>query len=116
MAHRSSRTPTHTSLARSQSMNLRRNGWRWFPYQGLGLFSQAVVKLSLTRDARGSLGQAYALDAILSRQRARYLETPDVHGPMALQEIRDFAPDLGPSLAPPILKESLSSIPALGVC
>jgi hypothetical protein len=98
-------------------MNLRRNGWRWFPYQALGLFSQAVVKLSLTRDgARGSLGHAYALDAILSRQRARYLETPDVHGPMALQQIRDFAPDFGPSLAAPILKESLSSIPALGAC
>jgi peptidoglycan/xylan/chitin deacetylase (PgdA/CDA1 family) len=107
---------TLRQLVRNQTRNLRCNGWRWLVYQGAAVFSRltsaprendAVVDLSRP-------GSEYLLERVLARPNVAFVSTLDIHGDDALASIRGFAPDVGLSLATPILKEALFSIPRLG--
>src|SRR5215471_13520636 len=100
-------------LIRSQWRNLRRNGWRWIPYQAGDLLSRVFPGASAP-DAPGAPGFEYTPAALAARPNLRILEFANIHAPDALEAVRSFAPDLGISLAAPILKEPLFSIPRLG--
>ena len=107
---------TLRQLVRNQLRNLRRNGWRWLVHQCAAVFSR-LASASPADDAAADLsrpGSEYLLERVLARPNVASFATPDIHGDDALASIRDFAPDIGLSLATPILKEALFSIPRLG--
>jgi peptidoglycan/xylan/chitin deacetylase (PgdA/CDA1 family) len=105
----------------NQILNFKRNGWRWIPYQ---LWEIVQLGLKLLRSgqlsgnafvANPSVGpQRFDLAALKGLPNVRLERVADIHGEDALRLVRDFAPDLGLSLAAPILKRPLFSIPRLG--
>lgn len=106
---------TVPQLLRSQRMNLRRNGWRWIPYQLVDVWQRIVQRGRAAPVARADVpGADCAMQALLARGNVRLLTVPDIHAESTLAEVRAFAPTLGLSLAAPILRRPLFSIPALG--
>jgi peptidoglycan/xylan/chitin deacetylase (PgdA/CDA1 family)/folate-dependent phosphoribosylglycinamide formyltransferase PurN len=103
-------------LVRNQWRNLKKNGWRWIPYQaGEILRTLSTRTTSGTREvAFDGPGGVYDLDRLLTRPNVQLLETRDLHSEAVLAQVRSFAPDLGLSLAAPILKAALFEIPRLG--
>ena len=100
-------------LLRNQWRNLRRNGWRWVPYQLADLIARLAPDKAI-RAADAAPGCEYTRAAIEARPNVRLLEVADIHADDALQATRSFAPDLGLSLAAPILRRSLFAVPRLG--
>lgn len=100
-------------LLRNQRLNLRRNGWRWIPYQVVNILGR-LRRASPARPQEGAPGAEYTLDALQSAGRLRIERVPDLHGEPCLDAVRAFAPDLGLSLGPPILRPSLFEIPRMG--
>lgn len=92
-------------------LNLRRNGWRWIPYQA----SDAGRRILARRQPR-SKASPWQKDwaAFLARPEVTVMEVDDMSAASALGQVEAFKPDLGLSLAAPILKRSLFSIPRFG--
>jgi peptidoglycan/xylan/chitin deacetylase (PgdA/CDA1 family) len=106
---------TFRQLLRSQWLNLIRNGWRWIPYQLSDLIDRVAARRSAAAPSRPNRpGAEFSLEALLARPNVRLLRVDDLHGESVLRAVREFAPDLGLSLAAPILRRPLFSIPALG--
>jgi len=106
---------TVRQLLGNQWLNLRRNGWRWIPYQLAELVSRVAARRSAAApDRRDGPGTEFSVESLLARPNVRLLRVDDLHGESALRAVREFAPDLGLSLAAPILRRTLFSIPALG--
>ena len=101
-------------LARNQWRNLRRNGWRWIPYQVGEACRLLWTSQPTGRTLAPAPGEEFSLAALRRNPRVRLLEVPDLHAPDALKVIRDFSPDLGIALAAPILRRPLFSIPLQG--
>jgi peptidoglycan/xylan/chitin deacetylase (PgdA/CDA1 family) len=99
-------------LMKSQWRNLRRNGWRWIPYQAADLLARAFARAE-TDDARAP-GADSSMAALESRPRFRIVWCADLHSTETVAEVTAFGPDLGVSLAAPILRKTLFSIPRLG--
>ena len=109
------RPPKHAArLARNQWRNLRRNGWRWIPYQVREACHLLWASQPPGHTVAQAPGEEFSLAALHLNSRVRLLEVPDIHAPDTLKEIRDFSPDLGIALAAPILKPRLFSIPVQG--
>lgn len=108
-------TPRKTArqLLKSQLVNLRKNGWRWIPHQ---LRDIAVRLLPRGQHNAGpaSPGGEYELSALVERANVRICRVADVHADESLRLVREFAPELGLSLAAPILRSSLFTLPRLG--
>ncbi|MEO8133051.1 MAG: polysaccharide deacetylase family protein [Betaproteobacteria bacterium] len=102
-------------LLRNQWRNIRKNGWRWFPYQARDMAARLALKLRRHPTRFGAApGEQYEASKILCSTTVRHLRVPDIHGEDVLGRVREFAPDLGISLAAPILKASLFELPARG--
>lgn len=99
-------------LLRGQWVNLRRNGWRWIPYQLADLWSRMSARQ--TPAARPGPGSEYSYEALLARPNVCIDEVGDLHALATLERVREFGPELGLSLAAPILRRALFSIPARG--
>ena len=103
-----------SQLLRSQQLNLKRNGWRWIPYQALEI-ARLVWQRTQERQAPGSERvHDFSVRALQKRANFQVEHVQDIHAPEVLQRVRDYRPDLGLSLAAPILRRSLFSIPRLG--
>lgn len=100
-------------LLRNQWRNLRRNGWRWVPYQIADLAVHPSQDNAIG-DANDAPGGEYTRAAVEARPNLRVLEEADIHSDDAVHAVRAFAPDLGLSLAAPILRRSLFATPRLG--
>jgi sugar transferase (PEP-CTERM/EpsH1 system associated) len=100
-------------LLKNEWNNVRRNGWRWIPYQIGELASRVVSGVSEAAGGRGP-GSEYELDALLARPNLRLLRVDDLHAESAVQEVLGFAPELGLSLAAPILRRTVFGLPTLG--
>ena len=98
-------------LLRNQWRNVRRHGLRWITYQARELvyrfFHHAPLRLS-----PGMPGYDRTLQALGNRVDVKHVA--DIHAPATLDAVRAFAPALGLSLAAPILRKPLYSIPTLG--
>ena len=106
---------TLTQLLRSQWINLRRNGWRWIPYQMSDLIDRVAARWSAPVQLPPHRpGHEFTVEALLARPNLRLLRVEDLNGPQAVSAVREFRPDLGLSLAAPILRRALFSIPAHG--
>lgn len=112
LVHSPQRSPRR--LLRNQWLNLKRNGWRWIPYQLVDLWRRIAPGTAHTLAARPGPGDEYALDALGRLRGLRIERVGDIHAPSSLDLVRRFAPDLGLSLAAPILRRPLFSIPRLG--
>jgi methionyl-tRNA formyltransferase/peptidoglycan/xylan/chitin deacetylase (PgdA/CDA1 family) len=104
---------TAAKLLKSQWRNLRRNGWRWIPYQIADLWRRIATRPERPVDAKVP-GRAFSLKEFKARPNVRVLYVPDIHAEPVLRKVREFAPRLGLSLAAPVLRRALFSIPTLG--
>lgn len=100
-------------LLGSQWRNLKRNGWRWVPYQAADML-QRIRERFAAADQPGSIGEEYSADALRARANVRILKVADINSESTCAAVREFGPDLGQSLAAPILRPALFSIPRLG--
>jgi methionyl-tRNA formyltransferase len=99
---------------RAEWRNLERNGWRWILHR-LGAIVTTLTARDRKNDGAPSWpGQRFRLDAVRRLPRLRWLEAPDIHATQVLESVRAFAPDLGLSLAAPILEPALFELPRLG--
>jgi methionyl-tRNA formyltransferase len=98
-------------LLKNQWRNLERNGWRWIPYQASDFWS----RISARRTPRSSRGPGAGLaESALPKIEIQLIQVLDIHAEATVDAVRGFEPDLGISLAAPILRPSLFSIPRLG--
>jgi len=105
---------TLAGIWKSQLANIRRNGWRWIPYQigdhGRRMFGRRPTDEQV---ATGP-GAEFSLDAMRRRGNVRVEIFGDLHAVDALACVAEFAPDLGLSLGGPILRRSVFALPRLG--
>lgn len=106
--HRSGRV-----LIRNQWRNLRRNGWRWIPHQ-IGDVVRGRMHAAPAAIAQGQPGYPASREALAAIRRMKFLTVADIHAESTLASVREFAPDLGLSIAAPILRQALFAIPRLG--
>ncbi len=104
---------TVLTLARSQLRNLRRDGWRWIPYQLRDAFERVTARRSST-PLHEAPGSEYSAKAFTARANVRIERVNDIHAESTLAAVRTFQPDLGLALASPILRQPLFSIPKRG--
>ncbi|MFI5445932.1 polysaccharide deacetylase family protein [Polaromonas sp. UC242_47] len=102
-----------TKLLASQRSNLRKHGWRWIWYQ-VGELMARFIPRSTSLSAPDSPGNEYTFKRLQAHGNVRIVRVDDIHGDACLKLMRDFSPDLGLSLAAPILKSSLFQLPRLG--
>jgi len=100
-------------LLANQRINLRKHGWRWLPYQSRDVLARLASGKAPPAGAQAPGGE-YEMQALRSRANVRICTTADIHATASLDEVRRFAPDLGLSLAAPILKAALFALPRLG--
>lgn len=105
--------PGISQLFRNQWRNLRRNGYRWIPYQ-VGDIAQRLVARSGADESQSPIGSRNTLSALQSCANVRLERVHDLHAESTLAMVKEFEPDLGLSLAAPILRQTLFSIPRLG--
>ena len=113
MIHRPRRTVKR--LVKNQWGNLKRNGWRWIPYQTgeiLEMIAENLRKPLWFSTPRP--GQEFHMDALEKDPRVQISVFRSIHSREAIDAVRTFAPDLGIALAAPILKPLLFGAPALG--
>ncbi len=104
---------TTAGLLRNQWRNLLRNGWRWIPYQAGDLWHR-LRERSETTPPPGEFAADYSLASLQGRPGIRLLHVGDINAPSTCAAVEDFGPDLGLSLAAPILRAPLFSTPRLG--
>jgi hypothetical protein len=100
-------------LVCSQWRNLRRNGWRWVPYQTADIWNRVRERFGALQGP-GPVGAEYSSSALQARPNVRVLQVADINAESTCTAVREFVPDLGLSLAAPILRPALFSIPRLG--
>lgn len=110
--HAPRKTPSH--LLKSQWRNFKRNGWRWIPYQTGDILQRLAPAPSAATNGAARPGDQFQSSALRARGNVRYLRVDNIHGEQSLAAVREFAPDLGLSLAAPILKPVLFTLPKLG--
>lgn len=112
LVHAPTRAPAR--LLRNQWFNLKRNGWRWIPYQGADVLRRVGERLSPAPASEGWSGRELGQAALARRPNVTLKQVPDLHADTTLEQVRAFAPTLGLSLAAPILRAPLFTLPTLG--
>ncbi len=100
-------------MLRNQWLNLRNNGWRWIPYQATDLLRRTAARSDFSTE-KYTAGSAFTPTALRALPNLRLLVVSDIHAGGTIGAVQDFDPDLGLSLAAPILRPSIFSIPRLG--
>lgn len=93
--------------------HLKRNGIRWLWYQATRLPSRVRKHVPAPVQA-GEPGWAATPQGLRSRPNLSLVTVEDLHGAVARERLRAFAPDLGLALAAPILRPELFGAPKLG--
>lgn len=111
VVHAPNKTPRQ--LLRNQWRNLRRNGWRWIPYQLADIWRRFFSGGATLGNFSGP-GAEFSPSAFAARPNVRILEVPDIHAGETIEAVKAFAPLVGLSLSAPILRRQLFSIPTVG--
>ncbi len=102
-------------LLKNQWLNIKKNGWRWIPYQSIDVYQRIIHRFFPEENQNNiELGSQYDWSQIKAQPNIQTFICNNLHDDETLEKIRLFKPDLGLSLAAPILKKSLFSIPELG--
>lgn len=104
---------TPAQLLRNQWRNFRRNGWRWIPYQAMDIWQRLTGSAATPMRAQDP-GHGYSTAALGARPNVRIERFESIHSPAAIAAVKAFSPTLGLSLAAPILRPALFSVPTLG--
>jgi peptidoglycan/xylan/chitin deacetylase (PgdA/CDA1 family) len=99
-------------ILHNQWRNAQRHGWRWIPHTA----ADVLIKLGAANTpaaARNAPGYATTPEGFSVRPRIS-LHRVNLHAPAAVELARQFSPDLGLSLAAPILRDPLFSVPRHG--
>ena len=114
IAHHSHRKPIK-KLLYNQWINIKKNGWRWIPYQTIDIYNRIIQSFfPETKITRSNPGSQYDWRCVKEISNVQYHICNSLHEEKTLEKIKSFNPDLGISLAAPILKEPLFTIPSLG--
>lgn len=108
-----SRRKTASELLLSQLANLKKNGWRWIPYQTADIWQRIGARMAKSA-AHRMPGSAIHNGATATLARIEVLRVADIHAEATLSAVKAFAPTLGLALAAPILRRPLFAIPTLG--
>lgn len=102
-------------LLRNQWKNIKRNGWRWIPYQAADL-GKAITNGGHSSKVYSDRVPGLELqpEQLVNRDRISLDTVEDINGSDAITRVRAFSPDLGVSLGAPILKSALFELPSLG--
>ncbi len=100
-------------VVKSQWRNLKRNGWGWIPYQFADLVTRVFSRIVTSKFSTSGVNSYLAM-GFESKDNIKILKVDDIHGQDTIKEVSRFNPKLGISLAAPILKKELFSIPDLG--
>jgi len=104
---------TASQLLRNQWRNLYRNGWRWIPYQIIDILQR--MRFDHESPTNTNLRSSeYTVSSLKARHNLRLLQVTNIHAETTVKTVTEFEPDLGLSLAAPILRYPLFSIPRLG--
>jgi len=102
-------------VARNQIRQLRRDGWRWFPSIASSAMQEIRTRFHHHDEAAAELpGQEYELAKLLRHPHVSFMQVSDIHASTTIATVRQFNPDVGISLAAPILRPELFEIPRLG--
>lgn len=88
-------------LVRNQFRNLKRHGWRWLPYQFSEILSQVMQRRK--QAAKPAPARRFRIETVTS-----------VNSSEAVELVRNWRPDLGLSLAAPIIRACQFRLPRLG--
>ncbi|MBK7674457.1 MAG: polysaccharide deacetylase family protein [Candidatus Accumulibacter sp.] len=100
-------------LLRNQWRNLRRNGWRWIPYQLADVWNRVRPRSGPSARAVRP-GKEFSVAALAARPNVRVIQVADIHAGETLEAVEAFDPYVGISLAAPILRRALFAIPTVG--
>ena len=98
------RRKTAPELLHSQWANLKKNGWRWIPYQAADIWWRMRMRVRAAPE-KGAMESPGHLDM---------LSVADMHAESTLSAVKAFAPTLGLALNAPILRRPLFALPTLG--
>lgn len=101
-------------LLRNQWRNIRKHGWRWIPYQAWEVVARLSRGRRAVKSSEFSPGAQYSASAILRLPSVSYQRVLDVHSEDTIARVCAFGPDLALSLAAPILRAPLFTIPGQG--
>lgn len=102
-------------LVRNQFRNLKKHGVRWIPYQTYDIISRLSRRPEPTDDVWAKRpGNRYRLNELVSTGRVEVTPFTSVNGDAARSLLDQISPDLGISLAAPILSLAVFQIPRLG--
>src|SRR5215471_6112992 len=104
---------TTSQVLRSQWRNLQRNGWRWIFYQISEVLRGLLARVP-DESPPSVPGSEFTIESLRSRTNIQLLKVASILSADALEAVDAFAPDLGLSLAAPILPRSLFARPRLG--
>lgn len=99
-------------LLRNQWLNLRRNGWRWIPYQLADAWQR--LRRAPADSPASTFAAQFSAAGLAARGNVELLRVADLHGDDTLRAVKAFDPELGLSLAAPILRPALFRIPRHG--
>lgn len=97
----------------NQWVNLKRHGWRRIP----DVFSTAYERLRFTSYfpvSKQVPSFEYTMEYIKNRNHFQVLQYDNIHSQDAIDKITAFQPDIGLSLAAPILRNKIFNIPSFG--
>lgn len=102
-------------IARNQYRNLRRNGWRWIIYQSAEIIDLVKHRWRRPRwHSETHPRRRYETSVVFDSDRVALEITENIHNAESIRRVQAFSPDLGVSLAAPILKAALFELPRLG--
>ncbi|MGH9586442.1 MAG: polysaccharide deacetylase family protein [Acidobacteriaceae bacterium] len=98
---------------RAQWRNLKRDGWRRIRDIAFTLRDRIRVSSNHPLPA-GAPGAEYTIEQLAARPNFQVVRYSSIHSTAAIRAVTRFRPDIGLSLAAPILKKRIFSIPVLG--
>jgi peptidoglycan/xylan/chitin deacetylase (PgdA/CDA1 family) len=101
------------STLKAQWRNLRRDGWRRIRDIGYTLRDRIRAATS-TPTPPGAPGTEFSFEELIKLPNLKILSYTSINSPAAVRSVTAFNPDLGLSLAAPILKKRIFDIPVLG--
>lgn len=101
-----------SQIARRQWRNLQRHGWRRIPALGRAVMKRFGGRLVSAPDR--APGRVYAAETFGVLPRFHVETVSKLGDPDVIARVQQFVPDLGLSLAAPILRPELFAIPRLG--
>lgn len=96
----------------TQWRNFRRHGFRRIPDVASAIRDR--LRKERPSAAKGSPGVEYLIDQLLELPNVQMRQFQDIHAAAVIEQLKSFSPDIGISLAAPILRATLFSIPKLG--